>query len=348
MWLILIGLVILFSACERPEAPAAARERAAVNADMQRSRAIYDRQLLFLAGTDTLLAAVLDFSAVVDSVVSRSARVWLGREGVWESFLEATWQAERMRDPWRLVPHGSLRLVVGDGDEVEALLYRQGERGWRLVLGSTRVEWSPAGGTQVRLRRAELGLGSESVSGTLLDVQAARELAAVKLDDATVADPMVGAGAAHAGTTITAAGPAPTSDGATATAAGAAATTAADEDAFLIGRDDLHLMLTSSPDADESAWLHRPDREQTIEGARLEWLQTEPFQAARRNVPVAWRIVTPLGALTGELRSIGHELMVLAEDAARPGVRGLYAVRGWIRVDGERHEVSGVVRHGQG
>lgn len=367
MWLILIGLLILLPACERVDPPAAAHDRAARGTRRERRPAVYDRELLFVGEmADTLLAAVLDFSAIVDSTIVRSAHAWLGRNGAWESFLETSWEMQPMRDPWRIVPHGSLRLVVGQAGEIEALLYRQTGHTLRLAPGRTVAEWSTGGGARLRLRPAELRLGGETVGGILLDVQAGRTLdprgRALARTTPGGALARTTPGAAAARTTTGALSRADAGPGTTGTAGArhAAADIAPDtaavlgarperarDSAFLTGTDSLHLVLTSGPGSGETAWLRHGDRQQTFRGAALEWLATEPFQAARRDVPTAWRVVTPLGGLTGELHSIGRELYVLSEDAARPDVRGLYAVRGWIEVDDERHDVAGIVRHGQ-
>ncbi|MEJ2503905.1 MAG: hypothetical protein P8177_11440 [Gemmatimonadota bacterium] len=88
--------------------------------------AAYDRRLVFLGPADgPPAAAVLDFTALSDSAgVRRGARVrWLD-EGTWSTAMDAGWAMDPLRDPWRVLPHGRMTVVVNDAGEIGAIGFR--------------------------------------------------------------------------------------------------------------------------------------------------------------------------------------------------------------------------------
>src|SRR5690606_5390222 len=174
---IILLMLVLLAACDRSE-----RQGAAATSGRSGGESVgatYDRSFLLLSlRADTPVAAALKFTAVDGgTAIRRSAGAWLARDGAWARLLEQAWQTEPMREPWRLVPHGPFRLVVGEGSEIEALIHRADSTGFRLEPSSPLAEWGAGDGVQLRLRRGTLSLGRESLVGLLLDVQTGAPLA---------------------------------------------------------------------------------------------------------------------------------------------------------------------------
>lgn len=169
--LFFITILSLLVACDRGETPGAF---AGNESEADRPGASYGRKMFFLAGSEVEPTALLfRFTvATASDGVRRSARAWLGRDGDWSNLLEADWEGPSMRDAWRLVPHGPLRIVADDGGDVEALIHHDEERGFRLEPASAVVDWSPTELSHFRVRSADLLIGDEPLGGVLLDVQA--------------------------------------------------------------------------------------------------------------------------------------------------------------------------------
>jgi hypothetical protein len=137
--------------------------------------ATYERRLLFLAtGPELPAAATFDFTAVPDSAgLRRTAGIQLAADRRWTRLLEGSWSTDRIREPWRILPHGELRVVVNDAGEVDALAL-SGDPGLRVEPGPLLAESSPDAGTQLVLRAASLTTEDSTYRGVLLDAQVGR------------------------------------------------------------------------------------------------------------------------------------------------------------------------------
>lgn len=301
--------------------------------------AAYDRRLVFLGpGEELPTTAVFDFAVLSDSATLRRgirARVVEGAE--WVPLMDAGWEMEPMREPWRLVPHGNLSLVVGDAGDLDALLITGEEGDVRLEPGSTIAEYSPDGGTQLVLRQAQLQLDGRSISGIVLDAQLGRAVS-----------PAAAATGGAPGDTM---------------AAGDTATEVADEDpagadslavdptpapqqgaeALLLAANGYYVVFAASADGD-IAWLHVAGRDDVRRGARLAPIEWEQFEEAAVRVPTAWRVTAPGDLLSGELRSEAADLAIIG-DGPDTGAMGYAVVTGWIEDRGVRRNVYGLVRH---
>ena len=168
---IILFLLLLLVACDRSE------RQGATPPDGRSGgagvTATYDRSFLLLSlRADTPVAAALEFTTVEGPTsIRRTADAWLARNRTWLKLLEQAWETEPIREPWRLVPHGPFRLVVGEGNEIEALIHRDDSTGFRLEPAEPLAEWGAGDGVQLRLRRGTLSLGRESFVGLLLDLQ---------------------------------------------------------------------------------------------------------------------------------------------------------------------------------
>lgn len=323
-------LPLLLAACDRG---GGSEETAAAGRDDFGPTAAYDRRLVFLGpGADLPSAAVFDFAVLSDSATLRRgirARLVDGME--WIQLMDAGWEMERMREPWRLVPHGDLKLVVGSAGELDALVFAGEELGVRLDPGSSIAEYSPDAGTQLVLRQAELRLGGEPIQGIMLDAQLGRAVNPAVIPPAQAQPTDAGAGDpdddARADSLVV--------DPAPAARAGA--------EAFLLDNAGYYVVFAASAEGD-IAWIHAAGRDDVRPAARLEATEWETFEQAGVRVPTAWRVLAPGGLLAGELQSQAADRAVIGEGSAT-GAMGYVVVTGWIEDRGVRRNVYGLVRH---
>ena len=136
----------------------------------------YQRTIVFVETSgDSAQLAPWDFENRVETDgVHRSVRGWLGRAGQWRLFMEDGWTTDPTRAPWRIVPRGPARLVVGLEDALEEIYYREGVRDLSLRLGRTVVEWSGQRGATYRLIQGALRLADVETEGLVLDAFAVR------------------------------------------------------------------------------------------------------------------------------------------------------------------------------
>ncbi|HEX6587635.1 MAG TPA: hypothetical protein VF039_01330 [Longimicrobiales bacterium] len=157
----------LLAACEDARIGGAPDE-----AEDPATRAAYTREMIFVAG-DATAAALLDFSAAdIGSAIRRRASGWAEAGSGWTPLYDLAWQGTAVRQPWRLVPQGPMRLRVGLNDEVEAVIVRDGgEDIASLEHGDFVAAWAPDAAAQIVLREAALSLGAEPIRGWLVDAR---------------------------------------------------------------------------------------------------------------------------------------------------------------------------------
>jgi hypothetical protein len=280
--------------------------------------AAYERRLIFLGpGQQLPSAAIVDFSAVSDSVgVRRGVRVRLADGNDWSRLMDAGWEMERMREPWRLVPHGPLRLVVGEGGELGAVVFR-GETEVRLEPGATLAELSTDPGLQLVLRQGRLALAGDLVPGILLDAQLGRSLDADASRRARAAQRQ-GPSAGHA---------------TQAARVGA--------EALLVGEGGFSVVFAGHGEG-QFAWLRQGQRDDVRRGARLAAVGWE-LDADGFRVPNAWEVVGP-DDLSGELAAEAVDGVDVSDATDVEGL-GYAIVTGWVVDGGVHRDVYGLVRH---
>ncbi len=165
----------LLAACGSSE-PAPARSSRATGGDSApgnfRGR-IYERNFVFatLTGDSAFLVPWLMSARTRPGGVDRHVRGALARGPTWETFYDETWTTPPSRVPWRIIPHGSLRLVVGEGDAVEDILFSEGPRQLELELsGGPLIEWTGTRGQSYRLVDAAVYIADQKVEGIALDM----------------------------------------------------------------------------------------------------------------------------------------------------------------------------------
>jgi hypothetical protein len=119
---------------------------------------------------------------------------------------------------------------------------------------------------------------------------------------------------------------------------------------FLASPDSIQLVLAETlgdREQPQFAWLRTPAGEQAFGRAQIRWLEMETYEDARRDIPRKWSFRIPDSEVRGEIEAIGYNARLGPERGGRRAVEIRYSVAGWIEIEGERHEVSGSIRHTQ-
>jgi hypothetical protein len=288
--------------------------------------AAYERRLLFVAPGGDPRAAEFEFALVDDSTaLYRSARVSVLGDTAWRTLVDTAWTMAPMRDPWRLVPLPSLRLIVGEDDELEALVHH-GDTETRIELHRSLGEYSPDTGTRMQLREADLVEGGASSAGVVLDIQLGRSITSSSALQALVA-----AGGASLAAPLIA-------------RLDVTEPSHTRAEALLVGRG---VLLSAGSSANSLvAWLQEGQQEDLWEGAHLV-ASSDVGTGATPGEP-DWRLVRGNGDVAGELQVVSHDVTDLQETGGLHGSLGVNIVRGWIETHGERRDVVGIVRYVRG
>ncbi len=130
---------------------------------------IYERSLAFISADS--ISVVWQMSARSQpGSVARRARGWLARAGVWDAFHDASWESPPSRVPWRIVPHEGVRLVVGEQDALQSLVYVNGPRRLEIDFGAPLAEWRGPGGGTYQVSRATAMVLDGRVAGLVADL----------------------------------------------------------------------------------------------------------------------------------------------------------------------------------
>ncbi|MXV95483.1 MAG: hypothetical protein F4Y07_13300 [Gemmatimonadetes bacterium] len=139
----------------------------------------YRRTVIFMeTSPDSSMFVPWDFVNRVEADgIRRSTRGWLGRAGEWRMFVQEDWTTELTRAPWRIVPRGSARLVVGLDDAITEIYFREGLRDLSVRPGEVVAEWNGQRGETFRLRAGTAVLAGVETQGLVLDAFTARTTA---------------------------------------------------------------------------------------------------------------------------------------------------------------------------
>lgn len=171
-------LAVFGTACD----PGASAERARVRdeaADSEPNRnfedRVFERDVVFMTtGQDSAIIVPWFFTARGRPTgVVREVRGWLARSGEWEPFFADRWEAPPTRAAFRILPRGAMRLIVGAGDALEAILFEEGARQLDVLIDEPVADWSGNRGEAFRVHDGSVLLGGRRVEGRLLDVNRA-------------------------------------------------------------------------------------------------------------------------------------------------------------------------------
>jgi hypothetical protein len=233
---------------------------------------------------------------------------WLARGAQWDRFLDDSRVTSRLGGVWRVLPTNEMRVIASGPSEVESLHYQQGERRLRMVLGDARSEWNQGGDNRFRILDGTLSVGAETTEGMIFEMLRVERTES----DGWPASHEVDA-------------------------------------AFLTSGDSLQLLMSDAPAEDDASftWVRTPIEDRTLPGGEVAWLEVEPLEDARRDIPISWTLANEAVGLTGELRAIGRDVILGPERGGRRAVEIRYSVEGSIEVSGETWPVTGTIRHGQ-
>ena len=271
---------------------------------------VVERGVVFLGSVgDSSLTVLWLFTAHTrPDGVDRRARAWLARGGAWESFLEERWETARTRVPWRVHPHGRLRLVIGDGETLEALVFSEGPRRLEVAIGGPRAEWNGSQGETFLVADGAAVLAEQRIPGLVLDFARAR-----RGETPPPGDWMFLTSGDSVQMVLT-----------------GIESPAGRESSGYEGWGRLQ-------DESEIPW-----RDVTVA-----WVERRAFERARRDVPVTWRVTSADGEMSAELAVQTANLEAGAGQGPQLPVDALFEVAGTLRVGEGVYPVRGLVRHVQ-
>ncbi len=271
---------------------------------------VIERGVVFLGSVgDSSLTVLWLFTAHTrPGVVDRTARAWLARGGAWEPFLEERWETAPTRVPWRVHPHGRLRLVIGAGETLEALVFSEGLRRLEVAIGGPRVEWNGSQGETFLVADGAAVLAEQRIPGLVLDFARARR------------------------------GETPPPGDWMFLTSGDSVQMVLTEIESPAGRE--------SSSYEGWGWL-QDESEFPWRDVTVAWVKRRAFERARRDVPVTWRVTSPDGEMSADLAVQTANLEAGAGQGPQLPVDALFEVAGTLRVGEGVYPVRGLVRHVQ-
>jgi len=133
---------------------------------------IYQRTVVYVdVSGETTMFMPWDFvnRTEADSV-RHMLRGWLGRGGERASFTDEEWVTPLTRTPWRILPRGATRMVMGLNDVLREIHYQEGIRDLSVRPGEVIAEWSGQRGDTYRLLGGSARLSEVEYPGLVADV----------------------------------------------------------------------------------------------------------------------------------------------------------------------------------
>ncbi len=308
------GLVVLltaalFGACgEATPDPPAEPEGAGLDAAAAGTyMPTYERSFAFAGFTGDsvfLVPWLMRTVAGADSVV-REARGWLGRRGTWDPFYAERWTTPPTRAPSRVLPHGSLRLLVQDGDVIDGIIFGDGARRLELSFGEVQANWGGPRGESIELVEGVAYLADQRVEGVIAHMARA-------------------------------------SAGARPPGGDWAFLVSGDSMRLVLAADIEH---GGDAEPVYRGYADTGTEERLWAEVRLSWSATEAFPPARRDIPVSWRVTAADGSLNGELRVLSSNIREGAGPGPLLPVLALYEVSGEISTAEGSYPVRGLLMH---
>jgi len=305
-----LAALIVLSGCG-PSEPAPARDAVSAGSESApgnfRGRT-YERNFVFttLAGDSTFVVPWLMSARTRPGGVDRHTRGSLARGTAWEGFYDASWTTPPTRVPWRILPHGALRLVVGEGDAIEQILYSEGPRELELELsGEPLIEWAGVQGQTYRLFEAATYLSDRRVGGLALDM--ARVHGADESVQGDWAFLVSG-------------------------------------DSLQVVLENPDAAAPGTPGACRG-WARLDFRDLQWPSLTIDWAEVRAFQPARQDVPVSWTITSQEDAVEGVLQVQSAQIQAGDGPGPLLPVDALFLVSGTLQIDGAAYPVRGLFRH---
>jgi len=307
---LLLGVLVL-AACGAPEGePPPVPEASAESTTGNFRGRIYERNFVFttLAGDSAFLVPWLLSAQTRPGGVQRHARGLLARGTSWDAFYDQRWETPPTRTPWRILPHGSLRLLVGEGDAVEAVIFTEGQRQLELEFGAgALVEWTGMRGQLYRLVEGAAYLSEQRVPGMILDMSRVH--------------------------------------GADAAAQGDWAFLISG-DSLQVVLENPTASPAGQPGG-YRVWARLDFRDLQWPSVTVDWAEVNAFQPARQDVPVSWTLSSedPDLPLDGVLQVQSAQIQAGEGTGPVLPVDAVFLVAGTLRVEGRTFPVHGLFRH---
>lgn len=269
----------------------------------------YERHIVFLTarGDSTLVVPWSFFARTKPGGVDRSVRGWLARSGTWDPFVREEWESPPTRVPWRILPHGPARIMVGSGDAIERIFFEEGPRRLEVALGDLLVEWTGQRAQIFRIHEGTTLLSSGEVPGFVLDLARAW----------TAEDPPPGDwGFLLSG------------------------------DSLQVVLEGQHGTVDPNGGLFEG-WGRVEYTDRQWEDLHLVWSDVRTFEPARRDVPMSWQIQSETSGVGGVLDAVNPLLEAGEGEGPILPLDALYQVSGTLILDGREFPVQGLIRHQQ-
>ncbi len=269
---------------------------------------VYERNFVFttLTGDSAFLVPWLMRSQTRADGVDRRARGSLARGNSWEAFYDQSWSTPPTRVPWRIIPHDSLRLVVGQGDAVEDILFSAGPRQLEVELsGAPLIEWTGARGQTYRLMDAAAYISDQRIGGIALDMARVRDS-----DQKAEGDwAFLVSG-----------------------------------DSLQVVLENPTAAPPGTPEACRG-WARLDFRDLQWPTLTIDWTEVRAYQPARQDVPVSWTVTSPDGEIEGVLQVQSALIQAGEGQGPLLPVDALFGVSGTLRIQGGEYPVRGLFRH---
>ncbi len=134
------------------------------------STPVYRARVLFVGeSADSPIAAVAHFSAGgAGHRVGHRVHVWLGRGSGWRSIAVEEWRDAPLRDTSMILPHGRIRLMLGDDGRIESIAARGDSTDLRFDVDDSIRAWDAGDAARLGLYAARLVLDDRAYDGALL------------------------------------------------------------------------------------------------------------------------------------------------------------------------------------
>ncbi|MYK67681.1 MAG: hypothetical protein F4022_14615 [Gemmatimonadetes bacterium] len=131
----------------------------------------HQRSIVFLDVSDeTTMLLPWDFeNRTGTDGVQRILRGWLGRGEQWSQFADERWVTPTTRTPWRIIPHGAARMVMGLDDVLREIYYQEGIVDLSVQPGEVFADWSGQRGDIYRLLAGTATLSDVEYPGVVVD-----------------------------------------------------------------------------------------------------------------------------------------------------------------------------------
>lgn len=269
----------------------------------------FERSIVFLATRpdSVMIVPWLISARTLPGGVHREVRGLLARGDTWEEFFSDEWESAPTRLPWNPLPRGRMRLVVGDLDAVEQILFDEGPRQLGVQLLQPRAEWSGPRGESFRLLDGALLMASARVPGLILDVMRARPLRDAEGGDWAVL---------HSGDSLQA----------------------------VLHSPNFQPPGTAGA---FHALARVNEVERVFPEVTVTWSESRSFERARREIPVVWSAEAVGGEMSAQLTIEAAQIQAGQGDGPQLPVDAFFQVEGTLRIAEAVYRVSGLLRHTQ-